>query len=175
MLHQRGRADGDLGRRRVDGNGCHGGNRNGSSVGRRKNDRDVGRSAGGSDLKNLGGGRQHNDLGGGRRDLDNLRAGISLVSVVGTGTELGVGTAGDANVVASTGILLGAHAGTARAVRLAVGTSAELDSRTAGNADVETGTGILLAVTSGRSGVMGRNTAENRKTVLGCSVSVVIL
>jgi hypothetical protein len=95
------------------------------------------------------------------------------VSVVGTGTELDVWTARDANVVASTGILLTAHAGAARAVRLAVGTSAELDSWTAGNADVETRAGILLAVTSGGSGVMGLGTAENRKTVLVASVSVV--
>lgn len=94
---------------------------------------------------------------------------------MGTSAELDSRTAGDADVVARTSIFFVAHAGAARAVRLAVGASAELNSRTTRDADVETGTGIVLAVASGRSSVVALVTTEKRKTALVCSISVVYL
>jgi hypothetical protein len=94
---------------------------------------------------------------------------------VGAGTELDSRTIRDANVVASTGIVLAAHAGAAGPVGLAVGSSAKLDGWTAGDTDVETGAGIVLAVTGGGSGVLSLVITEERKTALVCSVSVVDL
>jgi hypothetical protein len=159
---------------RVERNRSLGWDRDGGRVGRRDHDWDVDGSAGGRDLDDFRSRRHHDDLGSGG-NLDDLRAGNSLVSIVGTSTELDSRTVGDANVVASAGIVLAAHAGAARAVGLAVGASAELDGWTTGDTDVETGAGVVLAVTSGGSGVLGVVTTEERETALVCRVNVLDL
>lgn len=160
VLDQRGRAD--RGRRRVYRDRSHSGDGDGSGIGGREDDRDVGGGAGRREHQNLRGGRHHDHLS------NDLRAGNSVMSIVGTSTELNSRTAGEAHNIASAGIVLAAHARATRAVGLAVSASAELDGRAVGEADVETGTGIVLTVTSGRSSVVGLATAQKREITLLC-------
>lgn len=172
-LDQGSRANGSHGRRYVGGNSGDGGDVDGSGVGRGDVHRDIGGGGGGSRLRNgnddrLSGGPRNgnnnrlsgglsdgndNRLSGGlrHRHSDRLGARVSVVLLVGSSTVDRIGATGDANIVASAGILLGAHSWATRTVGLAVDTSSEGNVRSAGDADVVTSASILLGVASGGS------------------------
>lgn len=85
------------------------------------------------------------------RHNDRLGAWVSVVRLVGSSTIDSVRSAGNANIVASAGILLGARSWAAGTVLLTVDTSTKGDVRSTGNADIVARTSILLGVTRGGS------------------------
>lgn len=148
-------------RRHVNRSNSGGGDRDGSGVGRRKDHL----SPGGSGRL---GNRHSNRLSS--RLNNRLRAGNTLILIVGTSTEADTGAARDANIVAGTSVVLAARARATGSVVLVVDASAIADSRTTGNTDIETGTSIVLAVAGGGRSVSGGAT-KKRKAVLESDVS----
>jgi hypothetical protein len=113
--------------------------------------------------------RHSNGLSG--RLNNGLRAGNTLILIVGTSTEVDTGAARNANIVTGTSIVLAARARATGSVVLAVDASAILNCRTTGDSDIETGTSIVLTVAGGGRSVSGGAT-KRRKAILESNVSL---